>query len=134
MPEPLTTAAAAVAAKAITFPTTLLLLFFITPPANGPKAESTSLWTLQSTSQLQTDTPEMCVKIAKDMIAEVKPVKTLTVRAYCLCPAGNGSDNCFNEEEASERMLSPNPADKPRATIQRIGPNTVLKEPGAARR
>ena len=89
MADPATaTALTAAATKAIAFPTTLLLMFFVTPPAIGPKNESASFWTLQSTSQFQTQDPEMCTKIAVDMINEVKPVKTLTVRAYCLCPAG----------------------------------------------
>jgi hypothetical protein len=126
------TVAAAAAAKA-SFPTTLLLLFFITPPANGPKVESTSLWTLQSTSQLQTQDPEMCVQIALDMMKEVKPVKTLTVRAYCLCPAGNGSNLCFNEDEARAAISSADPK-RPRATVLPIGPNTTIKPPSAAPR
>jgi hypothetical protein len=122
-------AATAAATKAAGFPTTLLLLFFITPPANGPKIESTSFWTHQSTSQIQTQDPDMCTKIALDMINEVKPVKTLTVRAYCLCPAGNGTDLCFNEEDA-RKFVASDPANRSQPTVLRIGPDTKLRESG----
>jgi hypothetical protein len=133
MPEAVTAtvAAAATAAvsKAVTFPTTLLLLFFVTPPANGPKNETTSFWTLQSTSQFQTQDPDMCTKLAYDMMNEVKPVKTLTVRAYCLCPTGNGTDECFNEEKAIASLTSKDAAKRSQPTVLRIGPQTPLKPP-----
>jgi hypothetical protein len=139
MAEPMSAAAAAAvtaAAKAATFPTTLLLMFFITPPANGPKIESESFWTLQSTSQVQAENPEMCTKLAWDMINEVKPVRTLTVRAYCLCPAGNGTDLCFNAEEAKKQadkaITSNEQSEAPRPTTIRIGPKSLA--PGASLR
>jgi len=134
MPEAVTATLAAAAAtaavtKAAAFPTTLLLLFFITPPANGPKSESTSFWSLQSTSQFQTQDADMCTKLAYDMINEVKPVKTLTVRAYCLCPAGNGTDECFNEEQARASIAFADATKRSRPTVLRIGPQTTLKPP-----
>ena len=135
MAEPMSTAAVAAvtaAAKAATFPTTLLLMFFTTPPANGPKIESESFWALQSTSQVQAENPEMCTKLAWDMINEMKPVKTLTVRAYCLCPAGNGTDLCFNAEEANKQankaITSNEPREAPRPTTIRIGPKSLTPE------
>ena len=48
-------------------------------------------WTLQSTSQIEFDSSDACHRIGKDMMAYVKPVATLTVRAYCLCQNGNGA-------------------------------------------
>jgi hypothetical protein len=66
----------------------LLLLYFITPAAPGPKMESKRVWMLQSTSQMEFDTA--CHRIGKDMMAYIKPVATLTVRAYCLCQNGDG--------------------------------------------
>jgi len=128
MPEPITVAAASA------FQTTLLLLYFVTSPASVPKGtpketlEKTSVWTLQSASQIPTQNPDMCTKIAVDMINEIAPVATLTVRAYCLCPAGNGSDKCFNEEQL-QRELSNTRSQLPIApTVQRIGPKTELPQ------
>src|SRR5215813_9613294 len=109
-----TIAAVNAAAKAAAFPTTLLLMFFTTPPANGPKVESESFWSLQSTSQIPAENPEMCTKLAWDMINEIKPVRTLTVRAYCLCPAGNGTDLCFNAEEANRQADKAITSNEPR--------------------
>ena len=133
MPDAATATALAAATAAVTkaaaFPTTLLLMFFITPPANGPKNESTSFWTLQSTSQFQTQDPDMCTKLAFDMIKEVQPVKTLTVRAYCLCPAGNGTSECFNEEQARASITSTDASKRSQPTVLRIGPQTTLKPP-----
>jgi hypothetical protein len=120
------------AAKAAAFPTTLLLMFFTTPPANGPKVEKESFWALQATSQVSTENPAMCTKLAWDMINEMKPVRTLTVRAYCLCPAGNGSDLCFNAEEADKQankaITSNEPKEAPRPTTIRIGPESIVPE------
>lgn len=123
-PASVTAATAATAAKVAAFPTTLLLLFFVTPPGNGPKSEATNLWSLQSTSQFQTENPEMCTKLAWDMINEMKPVRTLTLRAYCLCPSGNGTNLCFNPEQASSVAASADPTKKPQPTTLRIGPDT----------
>jgi hypothetical protein len=87
----------------------LLLLFFITPPAPGPKVESKRVWTLQSTSQIEMDNSDACHRIGNDMINYIKPVATMTVRAYCICPNGNGK-TCPKD---TERELS-----GPRPTVE----------------
>lgn len=145
MPEPVATTVAAATAANI-FPTTLLLLFFVVPPAHVPPGESKvvqetkGVWTLQSTSQIQTQNPDMCISIAKKMMKEVDPVNTLTVRAYCLCPAGNGSNLCFNDDEHAKAMTMAitKPAAMPRPTVQTIGPLTpdppLPRPPGAPAR
>jgi hypothetical protein len=63
------------------------------------------------------------------MIKEMEPVKTLTVRAYCLCPAGNGTNQCFNEEQAQASIASKDASKRSQPTIMRIGPQTKLKPP-----
>jgi hypothetical protein len=68
----------------------LLLLYFITPAAPGPKMESKRVWTLQSTSQMEMENSDACHRIGRDMMAYIKPVANLTVRAYCLCQNGDG--------------------------------------------
>jgi hypothetical protein len=134
MPEPASTAVVAAAAGGV-FPTTLLLMFFVSPPMHVPKGETKavletkSVWTLQSTTQIQTQNPYMCGKIAKDMMDEIEPVQTLTVRAYCLCPAGNGTNLCFNEEQIRALLAKKL---RPRPTVQPIGPNTELHEPNGS--
>ena len=80
----------------------LLLLFFVTPPAPGPKQESKKVWTLQSTSQMEMDNSDACHRIGKAMINYIKPVATLTVRAYCLCPNGDG-ERCPPDTERLAR-------------------------------
>jgi hypothetical protein len=52
------------------FQTTLLILYFTTPaetvhlkPEQKPKYETKKVWTLQSTSQIPTENPNMCVSI-----------------------------------------------------------------------
>lgn len=63
-----------------TLPTTLLLLFFVSPPANDlldkPKAiqEASRTWTLQSTSQVLTPSPDACHALGKQMIEKIDPV------------------------------------------------------------
>lgn len=96
--------------------TTLLLLFFITAPTNAPKDEAKSVWTLQSASQMQFPTPAACRTIGKVMIADIKPVATMTVRAYCLCAQGNGTV-CGGADD--QKTLST--ADK-KPTVERLGP------------
>jgi len=128
MAEPtISSVAAAAAAAASKFSTTLLLLFFVAPPAHL-KQESQRVWTLQSTSEIQTESPEMCVSIGKSIIDDIEPVNTLTVRAYCLCPAGNGSNLCFFREEHKEQvsLAMRKAAPMPLPTVQRLGPRTRL--------
>jgi len=118
------------------FPTTLLLLYFITSPAHIPPGESKKIqeinanWTLQATSQITTQDPVMCASIAKLMMAEFDPVNTMTVRAYCLCPLGNGSDLCFNEKEfqatVQDFVQRKRRGPPPGPAVQRIGPQTKI--------
>jgi hypothetical protein len=89
---------------ASSFPTTLLILYFITSPAHIPPGEKKvqeikANWTLQTTSQLQTEDPNSCVSLGKKMIKEFEPVNTSTIRLYCICPKEAVSEVCFNQEE-----------------------------------
>jgi hypothetical protein len=95
------------------FPTTLLLLYFITPAANVPASETKDtqemkvVWTFQSSSQIELPDPDTCTSTALQMMAEIKPVRTMTVRAYCLCPHGiedRGNKECFNEQQVQARI------------------------------
>jgi len=70
-------------------PTTLLLLYFIAPATKGLKDETKVVWTLQSTVQIQFKSPEACRRIGMQLIDDIEPVVTMTVRAYCLCEDGN---------------------------------------------
>jgi hypothetical protein len=126
-------------ADAGVFPTTLLILYFITPPAFVPPGESkkdqeiNSTWTLQATSQISTQDPVMCATLAKLMIAEFDPVNTTAIRTYCLCPHGNGSNLCFNEEAFNADVKSflegKRRGPPPGAAVQRIGPGTKVPSP-----
>jgi hypothetical protein len=124
------------------FPTTLLILYFITPPAHIPLGESkkdqeiNATWTLQATSQITTQDPIMCASLAKLMIAEFDPVYTTAIRTYCLCPHGNGSNLCFNEEEFQKRIQEFEGTKKgppPGPAVQRIGPLTKVPSAFPAR-
>jgi hypothetical protein len=117
------------------FPTTLLLLYFITTPAAVPPGELKAVqetkasWTLQAASQIATQDPVMCASLAKIMMSEFDPVNTTTIRAYCLCPHGNGSDLCFNEEkfQAMTQEFNANKKGRPPGpAVQRIGPKTII--------
>lgn len=123
------------------FPTTLLILYFITPPTYIPPGELkkdqeiNSTWTLQATSQITTQDPVMCASLAKLMITEFDPVNTTAIRTYCLCPHGNGSNLCFNEDEFQANVQGFLEGRKkgppPGAAIQRIGPLTKVPSPYA---
>jgi hypothetical protein len=67
-------------------PTTLLILYFISPAQKGPKDEANRIWTLQSTVSMQFTSHDACKIIGNQLINDIKPVATMTVRAYCLCP------------------------------------------------
>jgi hypothetical protein len=120
------------------FPTTLVILYFITPPAAIPPGELkkdqeiNATWTLQATSQITTQDPVMCASLAKLMIAEFDPVNTVAVRTYCLCPRGNGSNLCFNEDEFQKSLqgfLEKRKGPPPGPAVQRIGPQTRIPSP-----
>jgi hypothetical protein len=102
---------------ASSFPTTLLILYFVTNPAHIPPGEKKKVqeinanWTLQATSQLQTEDPDSCASLGIKMTKEFEPVNTSTIRVYCICPKGSVAEVCFNREEkqlASERLQKMN--------------------------
>ncbi len=78
-------------------PTTLLILYFVGQPPLDPKGlskadlETKVNWTLQSTSQIETKSPEACRAIGNQLIARMDKVNTMTVRAYCLCADASGA-------------------------------------------
>lgn len=103
--------------------TTLLLLYFVTPAANGPKDETKRIWTLQSTSTIETPNATACVTLGKKMIKDIVPVANLTVRAYCLCAQGDGSQ--CGEPSTVPSAAEAAPVER-RPTVQRLGPDTAI--------
>ena len=87
--------------------TTLLILYFVGQPPADPKGipkaelETKINWTLQSTSQIETRSPEACRAIGNQLIERMDKVNTMTVRAYCLCADGSGAI-CKGTEEMSK--------------------------------
>jgi hypothetical protein len=87
--------------------TTLLILYFVGQPPVDPKGipkaelETKITWTLQSTSQIETRSPEACRAIGNQLIERMDKVNTMTVRAYCLCADGSGTI-CKGTEEMSK--------------------------------
>jgi hypothetical protein len=87
--------------------TTLLLLYFVGQPPSDPKGiskaefETKINWTLQSTSQIETPSPEACRTIGNQLIDRIDKVNTMTVRAYCLC-ADSAGTACKGTEELSK--------------------------------
>lgn len=116
--------------------TTLVLMYFITAPAKTQPGESKEIreskavWTLQSTDHVETEDSTHCVLYAKKLLAAVRPVNTLTLRAYCLCPNGDGDKNCYSP--TLDKQIAAAGAAPPTPTIQSIGPNTPLPSPPPA--
>jgi hypothetical protein len=115
------------------FSTTLLLLYFITPAANVPAGETKdvqekkAIWTFQSASQIELSDPDICTSTALQMMDEIRPVRTMTVRAYCLCPNGieyQGNKECFNEEEFNRHIAQKRLGEFVRPVVKPIGPKT----------
>ena len=126
------------------FQTALLVLYFVTPAETvhlpslkGKQAleakvafEKSKIWTLQSTSQIPTENPYMCVANGKLLQEKFSQVSTVTVRLYCLCPAQAIKDkdpNCEKEQQRTElrfKLLDKNGSPPPAAIIE-IGPDTV---------
>jgi len=106
--------------------TTLLLLYFIAPPTHEPKdepkaiRESKNIWTLQSTSQVVTPSPDACYALGNQMIAKIDPVATMTVRAYCLCADGNGKI-CTDDNTLKTMMKSFTVDQKLTPTVEAVG-------------
>jgi hypothetical protein len=113
------------------FQTTLVVLYFVTPaetvdlaPGKKPDFEKTKIWTLQSTSQIPTENPNMCVANGLLLIKEFEQVSTVTVRAYCLCPEHVTGPDDFCEE--ARKNLVRRGVKPPPATVIRIGPDTKM--------
>jgi hypothetical protein len=119
------------------FQTTLLVLYFITPaetvhlkPGHKGDFEKTKIWTLQSTNQIPTENPNMCVANGKLLIQEFEQVSTITVRAYCLCPQqyppGSG-DICDKAKDKNRKSFTDKGLQEPiPAAIVPIGPDTPM--------
>lgn len=115
--------------------TTLLVLYFITPATSDSNVntseekrilEAKKIWTLQSTSQIPTENPSMCVSIGTKLIQQFTNVSTMTVRAYCLCPEKTeDNDVCFNQRETEKKGLAAQPHV---GTIVTLGPNGAMKK------
>ena len=129
-------------------PTTLLLLFFVTAPANVPKdlpkpaLEAQSVWVLQSTARIDLKSPQACKDIGTAMLEDIRPVTTMTVRAYCICENGNGKQ-CPNDTLHSIMSMSQGQdmralnkvTDDSKATLQPLGyRNNQQREPRSPRR
>ena len=115
------------------FPTTLLVLYFVTPAAtvdltgiDKAKFEQTKLWTLQSTSQIMTENPDMCVANGKLLIDTFANVSTVSVRAYCLCPQNVRKKDVCDKARAAMQTLAVKGIKPPPAAIIPIGPNTPM--------
>jgi hypothetical protein len=113
------------------FPTTLLLLYFTTPAANLPANETKdmqekkALWTFQSSSEISLPDPDTCTSTALQMMAEIKPVRTMTVRAYCLCPNSKvGNKERFNDKDEKGHFVKPEARANARPFVKAIGPKT----------
>lgn len=150
MAEPASTTAAATAVAvtaAKLFPTTLLVLYFTTGAATvtvnektKPAFEKSKIWALQSTSQIPTENPNMCLSIGKLYIHEFVEVSTVTVRAYCICPehatGPNENDACLNQQRldaGNPKIQTILPSGAPNATIFRIGPDSTIENPSGDR-
>jgi hypothetical protein len=107
------------------FQTTLLILYFVTPAVNVPNGESKkvfetkAVWTLQSQSQITLENSTVCSQMGTKLINQFAKVYTITVRAYCLCPHGDGSKACFNNQPEIDAHAAPGQG---QATIIPLGP------------
>jgi hypothetical protein len=145
MADPVSAAAVTSAtAAAKLLQTTLLVLYFTTgattvkvDKTTKPKFEAKKLWTLQTTNQIPTENPNMCLSIGLQYIHEFDEVSTVTVRAYCICPeATDGNDACFNQktrDENSPRIKSLKANVPKTGTILRLGPDSTLDNPSGDR-
>src|ERR1700730_2218079 len=125
------------------FQTTLLILYFTTPASTVPQMtaeqkkvyEAKKIWTLQSTSEVPTENPNMCVAIGTNFFHEFTELGNLTIRAYCLCPEKViDNDACFNKRKKDAEIAKSIEskglrAPPPSGTIIRLGPNSTLSNP-----
>jgi hypothetical protein len=145
MADPVSAAAVASATAATKLlQTTLIVLYFTTGATTvkvdrttKPKFEATKLWNLQTTSQIATENPNMCLSIGLQYIHEFDEVSTVTVRAYCICPeVTSNNDACFNQkalDEKNPRIQSLRTNIPTEGTILRLGPNSTLSNPSGDR-
>lgn len=100
--------------------TTLLLMYFVTTPMHVSEHESKesiekrSVWTFQSATQIEMPSANACETIGNILIEEIKPVNTMTIRAYCLCEKGTGKQ--CKDLDPSATALTTTP------TVQPLGP------------
>jgi hypothetical protein len=111
------------------FQTTLLILYFVTPAVNIPQGQSKkafetkAIWTLQSTSQIPLENSDICSQMGTKLINQFKHVYTITVRAYCLCPQGDGNKVCFNNQaQIATFAQQATHGEKSQPTIMLLGP------------
>ena len=117
------------------FQTTLLVLYFVTPAATAHVAqgkkteyEKSKIWTLQSTSQIPTESPNMCVANGLLLLKQFEQVSTVTVRAYCLCPERITSEDdvCDRNKDKNRALIARTHAAPTPALIIPIDPDTVM--------
>jgi hypothetical protein len=111
------------------FQTTLLILYFVTPAVNIPPGaskkvfETNAIWTLQSTSQISLENSDVCRQMGTKLINQFKHVYTITVRAYCLCPQGDGNTVCFNNQKEIDTFKNQaTHGEHSQPTIKLLGP------------
>ncbi|MFB6452071.1 hypothetical protein [Bradyrhizobium tunisiense] len=116
-------------------PTTLLILYFVGQPPVDPKGipkadlETKITWTLQSTSQVETRSPEACRAIGNQLIARMDKVNTMTVRAYCLCADASGAVCKGTEDMSQGRDSEDKTARKAEAsTVEALGRTSVAQQ------
>ena len=112
------------------FQTILLVLYFVTPAetvylAPGKKTiyEKTKIWTLQSTNQIPTENPDMCIANGLLLLKQFELVSTVSVRAYCLCPAKASNEACDNARDKNITIFGRSSVP---AAIVPIGPDTKM--------
>jgi hypothetical protein len=109
------------------FQTTLMILYFVTPAVNVPKGETKkdfetkAVWALQSTSQITLENSDVCSQMGTKLINQFNHVYTITVRAYCMCPQGDGNKVCFNNQNTFDNFTK-DKKNQPTATIIPLGP------------
>ena len=103
----------------------------VSKTTNKTTLEKTVAWTLQSTQQIEVMNADVCTQYAEKLHALIKPVNTMTVRTYCLCPysrphtdpkTGQETDLCLDNQVQMNAVpalkdLKINPG------IELIGPN-----------
>ena len=117
--------------------TTLLVLYFTSPAKTvhlsgslEAKAafEKRQIWTLQSTSTITTENPNMCVADGVLLLQKFAEVSTVTVRQYCLCPeqAIKQYSVCDQARQGNAKALARMNLTSPPAAIVEIGPSTKM--------